>query len=285
MKMKLAGRISQGSGPVNEDAVGFIGTPDNVQAAWALDGVTGINEVNLGLAGSDAQWFVQRIDAHLRVLLPEARDVATLMSDLIDRLIADQAEATARRPLSASYDPPAACIAALCRIGSQWHAIRLGDCRILAEDARGFRRIVDFANDDFDHWLTGEGQRLRAAGLTDIKAISAKLQPELFANRRRRNREGGYGVIAADRACLAFVEHMQLVDPRSALMSSDGFFRLVDHYSEATEAELLERASLDGGIAALYDRLRSTERGDPGCVQFPRFKPADDASAIALVRG
>jgi hypothetical protein len=283
MKMKLAGRISQGSGPVNEDAVGFIGAPDDVRAAWALDGVTGINNVSLGLAGSDAQWFVQRIDAHLRVLLPEARDIARLMSDLVDRLIVDQAEATTLSKLSETYDPPAACIAALCRIGSQWHAVRLGDCRLLAEDRRGFRRIVDFANDGFDEWITAEAQRLRAGGLSDIKAISARLQPELFANRRRRNREGGYGVIAADRACLAFVEHMSLDDPRAALMASDGFFRLVDHYHDAIEQELLAEASDNGGIAALYDRLRAIERSDPQCRKFPRFKPADDASAIALV--
>lgn len=284
MKMKLAGHISQGSGLVNEDAVGFIGPPDNVEAAWALDGVTGINDVSLGRAGSDAQWFVQRIDAHLRALLPGARDVTTLMSDLVDRLIADQAEATAQRALPKTYDPPAACIAALCRIGTQWHAVRLGDCRFLGEDDQGFRRIVDFANDGFDEWITGEAQRLRATGLSDIKAISAQLQPKLFANRRRRNREGGYGVIAADRACLAFVEHMPLVDPRSALMASDGFFRLVDNYHEMTEEELLAQSSGEDYVTALYERLRAIEGSDPGCTRFPRFKPADDASAIALRR-
>jgi hypothetical protein len=283
MKLKLASRISQGSGRVNEDAVGFIGAADDVEAAWALDGVTGINDVSLGLGGSDAQWFVERIDAHLRVLLPGVRNVATLMSDLVDCLIADQAEATALSSMPDTYDPPAACIAALCRIGSQWHAVRLGDCRLLAEDRQGLRRIVDFANDGFDDWITGEAQRLRAEGVTDIKAISARLQPELLANRRRRNREGGYGVIAADRACLDFVEHMPFIEPRSALMASDGFFRLVDHYHEMTEEELLARASRKGQIAELCERLRAIERSDPDCTNFPRFKPADDASAIALV--
>lgn len=282
MRLKLAGRISQGSGRVNEDAVGYIGEADDVQAAWALDGVTGINDTNLGLAGSDAQWFVTRIDAHLRELLPGARDVASLMSDLVDRLIADQAEALSRRKMPDAYDPPAACIAALCRIGSDWHAVRLGDCRLLAEDRNGFHRIVDFANDDFDHWITAEAQRRRAAGLSDIRQISLELQPELFANRRRRNRPGGYGVIEADRACLAFVEHMPLWDPVCALMSSDGFFRLVDHYDAASEQELLARAAR-GETANLYARLREIERGDPDCRTFPRFKPVDDASAIALV--
>jgi hypothetical protein len=285
MKLKLAGRISQGSGRVNEDAVGFIGEPDDIQAAWVLDGVTGINQKGLGLAGSDAQWFVARIDAHLRDLLPGSREMKTVMSDLIDRLIADQAAALARSTMSNAYDPPAACIAALCRIGSDWHAVRLGDCRLLAQDRKGFRRIVDFANDDFDHWITAEAQRLREGGVPDIKDISQRLQPELFANRRRRNRPGGYGVIEADRACLAFVEHMPLADPTSALMASDGFFRLVDHYHETSEQELLAQACGKAEVAILYDRLREIERTDPHCEKFPRFKPADDASAIALIAG
>lgn len=283
MKLKLAGHTSQGSGRVNEDAVGFIGEPDDIRAAWALDGVTGINDANLGLAGSDAQWFVSRIDAHLRDLLPKARDAKTVMSDLVDRLIGDQAEALKAKVMTGAYDPPAACIAAVCRIGSSWHALRLGDCRLLASDSNGVRRIVDFANDEFDHWITAEAQRLRLVGMTDIKEISQKLQPELFANRRRRNRPGGYGVIEADRACLAFVEHMELADPISALVTSDGFFRLVDHYNEISEAELLQRASGPDAVDRLYERLREIEQGDPDCRKFPRFKPADDASAIALV--
>ena len=282
MKLKLVCCISQGSGRVNEDAVGFIGEPDDVHAAWVLDGVTGINKESLGLAASDAQWFVGRIDAHLRALLPGSRDISIVMSDLVDRLIVDQTEALRCKAIPDAYDPPAACIAAMCRIGPEWHAFRLGDCRFLARDRVGFRRIVDFANDDFDHWITAEARRLRAAGMPDVTAISQWLQPELFANRRRRNRPGGYGVIEADRACLDFVEHMRLVDPTSALMASDGFFRLVDHYGELSEEELLARASGTGEVASLYERLRGIEAADHDCRRFPRFKPADDASAIAL---
>lgn len=278
MKLKLAGHISQGSGTVNEDAIGYIGDPDDVQAAWALDGVTGINDRSLGLQGSDAQWFVARIDAHLRSLLPEVRNIQSVMSGIVDRLIDDLAHIT----LPDNYDPPAACIAAICKIGSEWQAMRLGDCRLLAEDKEGFHRIVDFPNDDFDHWVTAEAVRLRAGGLSNLKDIAQALQPALFAERRRRNRPGGYGVIEADRACLAFAEYMPLADPSAVLLASDGFFRLVDHYAETTESELLRRAVAGSGVASLYDTLRAIELGDPDCRKFPRLKPGDDASAIAL---
>lgn len=278
MKLKLAGQLSLGSGKVNEDAVGFLGDPLDIEAAWALDGVTGINDKGLGLMGSDAQWFVARIDHHLRTLLPGARDLPRVMSDLIDRLIADLGQ----HALPADYDPPAACIAAVCRIEGRWQAVRLGDCRLLAEDRNGLQRIVDFANDDFDHWVTGEAMRLRATGVTDLKDIARALRQVQFDNRRRRNRPGGYGVIEADRACLAFAEYKELADPSSVLLTSDGFFRLVDYYQQLSETELLDRAAKAGEIAALYETMRKLEDGDPDCRKFPRFKPKDDATAIAL---
>ncbi len=278
MKLKLAGHLSLGSGKVNEDTVGFIGDPQDIAAAWALDGVTGINDKGLGLMGSDAQWFVARIDHHLRNLLPGAKDLPRAMSDLIDRLIAD----LGGHELPKKYDPPAACIAAVCRIDGRWHAVRLGDCRFLARDRNGFRRIVDFANDDFDHWVTAEAMRLRATGMTDLKEIARAMRQVQFDNRRRRNRPGGYGVIEADRACLAFAEYMELDDPSSVLLTSDGFFRLVDYYGQISEADLLARSGSDGEIARLYETLRKLEDGDPDGAKYPRFKPKDDASAIAL---
>ncbi|QIG47653.1 hypothetical protein G5V57_07900 [Nordella sp. HKS 07] len=279
MKLKLAGHLSRGSGKVNEDAVGFIGDPEDVKAAWALDGVTGINDKGLGLMGSDAQWFVARIDHHLRALLPGAADLPGAMSELIDRLIDDLGQ----HRLPEKYDPPAACIAAVCRIGGTWQAVRLGDCRLIASDHCGFQRIVDFPNDDFDHWITAEAMRLRASGVSDLKEMVRTLQPALFANRRKRNRTGGYGVIEADRACLAFAEYLELDDPSPVLLASDGFFRLVDHYHDLSEAELLARVAKPGEIETLYARLRALEAGDPDCRRFPRFKPQDDASAVALV--
>jgi len=278
MKLKLAGQLSLGSGKVNEDAVGFIGDPHDIEAAWALDGVTGINDKGLGLMGSDAQWFVARIDHHLRHLLPGAKDLPQVMSDLIDRLIADLGQ----HALPDKYDPPAACITAVCRIDGRWQAVRLGDCRLLAEDRSGFQRIVDFANDDFDHWVTAEAMRLRRTGMTDLKDIARAMQSALFTDRRRRNRPGGYGVIEANRDCLAFAEYKELNEPSSVLLTSDGFFRLVDYYGQISETDLLARAVHDGAIARLYEMMRKLEDGDPDGAKYPRFKPKDDASAIAL---
>jgi hypothetical protein len=281
MRLKLAGLASQGSGAINEDMVGYLGDADDVRAAWVLDGVTGINDGSLGLMGSDAQWLVHRIDAHLRQLFAEERPSADILAHLIDAVIADQRKVAGSLP--ADFDPPAACIMAVHRVGREWHALRLGDCRLIAKANGGnMLRMVDFPNDAFDQSLTEEATRLRANGITAIADIASHLQPRMFASRRTRNRPGGYGVIEADRACLTFAEYARIDDPSAILLASDGFYRIADCYRALDDGDLLTASLVPGGIAETLARMRGIEQSDPHCRAFPRFKPADDASAVAL---
>ena len=104
----------------------------------------------------------------------------------------------------------------------------------------------------------------------------------MFASRRTRNRRGGYGVIEADRACLAFAEYARIDSPAAILLASDGFYRLVDCYRDKDDSSLLTESLTQGGIAKLLTRMRTIEKSDRACRTYPRFKPADDASAIAL---
>jgi hypothetical protein len=168
------------------------------------------------------------------------------------------------------------------RTADGWHALRLGDCRLIAEADGSSLRMVDFPNDDFDHALTVEATRLRAQGVTAIADIAKHLQPRMFASRRTRNRPGGYGVIEADRACLAFAEYARIDDPSAILIASDGFYRIADCYRAIDDHALLAEAAAPDGIAKLLAKMRGIERADPDCRAYPRLKPADDASAVAL---
>lgn len=66
-----------------------------------------------------------------------------------------------------------------------------------------------------------------------------------------------------------------------ALLASDGFYRLVDTYGRYS-AEALLQAALADGLAPLYAALRRIEDADPQCLQYPRLKARDDATAFLL---
>lgn len=279
--VRLMGAITEGSGAVNEDGFGFAGEELDVSAAWVFDGVTGINRRNHLGTGSDAQWLVGRAHARLAQLVMHDLALTAILAELVEGLIADWNGAIAGLDLPPDYDPPAACLVLVKRYRDGWQSLRLGDSCLLARGADGGTRIFAASpNNVFDHWLTREARKRRDEGVLDIKALLAEFAPQLRAGRAKRNRPDGYSILECSRDALAMPEVTELGWPAEMLLCTDGYYRAVDHYGLCDEAGLLT-ASRQGVEQVLAD-LRSAEAGDPDCLRYPRFKPADDATAVML---
>ena len=279
--MKLLGAVSQGSGAVNEDGFGYAGEKDNLAAAWIFDGVTGINPRQYLSGGSDAQWLVARAHGHLAELA--SRDIAleALLHELVAQLMAGWAAETASLDLPRDYDPPAACLVLVKRYPDGWQSLRLGDSCLLAREAGGGRRILAASpNNSFDHWLAREAQKRREQGVFDVKALLAEFAPQLRDSRARRNRPDGYSVLECSRDALAMPEIVSLGWPDQMLLCTDGYYRAVDTYGLMDDAQLMNASA--AGVAEVLDLIRATEATDPACLRHPRFKPADDATAVML---
>lgn len=281
--MRLLGAVSEGSGVLNEDGFGWLGTREHVTAAWIFDGVTGINKQHFLGEGTDARWLVTR--AHARISELAARDVplSQLLEDLVAGLIDDFASVSADVELPRDYDPPAACLVLVKRYGATWQALRLGDSCLLARDGDGRHRIhAASPNNVLDHWLTREVRKRRDAGLLDIKALLAEFAPQLKEGRAKRNRPDGYSILEASRDALAMPEIIELGLPEQILLCTDGYYRAVDHYGLYDDEGLMQASA--GDVSAVLAALRAAEAEDPDCLRFPRFKPADDATAVMLAR-
>lgn len=279
--MRLTAAVTQGSGAVNEDGFGYIGTADDVSAAWIFDGVTGINARNHLPAKTDAQWLVARARGHLLRLAGRDIGLSDILAQLVSALIADWREASAGLDLPADYDPPAACLILAKRYGSHWQALRLGDSCLLARDRGGDHRIhAASPNNAFDHWLSREARKRRDAGVVDIKALLAEFRPQLKAGRAKRNQPDGYSILECSEAALAMPEYIDLGAPGDLLLCTDGYYRAVDHYEMFDDAGLLDASGK--GVESVFASIRLTEAGDPDCLKYLRFKPADDATAVML---
>ena len=281
--MRLIGAVSEGSGAVNEDGLGWLGSPDDVSAAWIFDGVTGINGRNYLGGGSDARWLVARAHDRLMALAAGEKPLGALLEELVDGLVADFAQASVGAELPPEYDPPAACLVLVKRYGNGWQALRLGDSCLLARDGDGKRRgHAASPNNVLDHWLTREVRKRREAGVLDIKALLAEFAPQLKAGRARRNRPGGYSILEASRNALAMPEVIDLGTPAELLICTDGYYRAVDHYGLHDEVGLLDASARS--VGEVLAAVRRVEAADPDCARHPRFKPADDATAVMLAR-
>ncbi len=281
--MKLIGAVTEGSGAVNEDGWGYIGTPDDVSAAWVLDGVTGINGKNYLSSGTDAAWLVERAYKHLLKLAALDISLREIMSRLIQFLIIDWHDSAKGVDLPENYDLPAACLILAKRYGDSWHTARLGDSSLLARAAEGERTIlVASPNNAFDHRLAAEAAKRRAAGARDSKILLAEFQPQLAQGRKLRNKAGGYSILEANISALEFAEYLDLGKPSEIMLCTDGYFRAVDHYALYSEAGVLDASLVKGGVNSVLEEIRAVEAADPNCEKYPRFKPADDATAVVL---
>lgn len=278
--MKLRDAVTEGSGAVNEDGFGLIERQGEVSAAWVFDGVTGINGRNFIPAGTDAAWLVDRAHGHLLDLAAADLDLAEILQRLVMRLVDDWATVSATLDLPTDYDPPAACLILAKRYGSQWRALRLGDSCLLAEAGDGALTLACPPEGGFDQWLAGEARRRRDQGEADTKALLAEFRPQLKAARARRNQPGGYSVLECSAAALAMPEYLDLGAPARLLLCTDGYYRAVDHYG-LHDAKGLVDASFEN-VRDVLAQVRRTEAGDPQCLRYVRFKPADDATAVML---
>jgi hypothetical protein len=276
---------TQPGSKVNEDGYGSW-PAEAPRAAWVLDGVTGINDRALLPGPTDAAWFVAQVQEILPALLSAAPDrpAADLVGALVDELARCQSAAWLDARGADGRETPAASFALVRLIGSEIEVLRLGDCLVLLEAADGAVSVMDhpvlaaIEAETRDALLA-----LRALGITDPKQTFAAMLPQLRAQRLRRNLPDGYGVLAAEQSCVPMlhVDRMPAQDVRRILLASDGFYRLVDHYNAASDAELVHRTA-ELGADALLEELRAIEAADPMATRYPRLKIADDATALLI---
>ena len=276
---------TQPGAKVNEDGHGC--WPETAPcAAWVLDGVTGINDRALLPGPTDAAWFVAQVQEALPTLLSTSPDMpaADLVGALVEQLERRQSAAWLDARGADGRETPAASFALVRLIGSEIEVLRLGDCLVLLEASDGTVTVMDhpvlatIEAETRDALLA-----LRARGVTDPKQAFTAMMPRLRAERLRRNTPDGYGVLAAERSCLPML-HLDRIPAhtlRRVLLVSDGYYRLVDHYGAASDAELVRRTE-ELGADAMLEQLRAIEAADPMATRYPRLKIADDATALLI---
>jgi hypothetical protein len=278
-RFDLLDAVSQAGKSINEDrATAATG------AAWILDGATGLSPQRLFPGPSDPAWFAATADALLARLTRESDDSTTLLRRLVAELH-DACAAAALVPLAdTDIELPSASLAVAQLVGGDIELLMLGDCKLLLRQNDGRVEAFDQSSvAPFDAKVVAALRAVQAGGETELSRITPRLTPLLRENRLRKNRPGGYGVLTADPACLAFAEAARrpAATVTHLLLATDGFYRLVDTYGMLTAGELMQ-AALERGVAPLYAALRRLEDADPECLAFPRLKARDDATAMLV---
>jgi len=282
----LLSAVTAPGSKVNEDAYGLWPVPNSAQAAWVLDGVTGINDRVLLPGPSDAAWFVGQVQEALPALLSEQPDrpIADLVGALVRELERRQSTSWLGTHGADGRETPAASFALLRSMGEELEIARLGDCLVLVERKDGSVITLEHpVLEAMEAKTRAAILEFRAGGISDPAEVLRRMTPTLRVQRASRNRPDSYGVLAAEQACVAMlhVDRLPLNGTNRVLLASDGYYRLVDHYSMVTDADLVRRTA-EQGAGRLLAELRAIEAGDPTGAAYPRLKMSDDATALLL---
>jgi Protein phosphatase 2C len=282
--VRLACALSDAGGSHNEDACGHIDRHGTVEAAWVIDGVTGINDRNILPAATDALWFVERVQTHLQTLAARPLPLREVLAQLTASLISDWADVSRQLNVPAAYDLPACCLLLVRKSENGWQALRLGDSFLLTQQNGALQHhVIPPSNlHALDLEQKMEAQRLRAAGNFDFTSMLAQFRPRMLANRKSRNLPGGVSVLEPTPLSLNIPQYIDLGHPTDILLCTDGFYRCVDHYHMHTDQSLFTACGDQQGAHDVLHAMRNIETSDRECRTYLRFKPQDDATVLKL---
>jgi uncharacterized protein YlxP (DUF503 family) len=270
---------SDPGGTYNDDCWGSVST-----AVWILDGATALSKERLfSAAPSDAHWFVSAVDSELRNSDWSAATRPLLQSVMERVRHRFHVEAVGRIDQASLW--PFASFALIRVCGSDVEFVNLGDCRILWRPPNG-GAVKSFGSSrvtDLDGNVVKEIERLHREGYTSYEIVRKAVLPMIEANRELKNTEGYWILDITGEGIL----HLQTTvvkaaDVDTVLLCTDGYYRLVDTYHKGTDQSLLSD-SVNLGVSTMIRDIREIERRDEYCLEFPRIKPSDDATAVLAV--
>lgn len=258
----------QGTGRMNEDALLVSGNLFGVfDGATSLDKGTFDNGATGGyLAAATARDAFSSNDGPLL-------DLARRANTAIRRRMQAQGVDTATKESLWSTSAAVGKVA-----GDRFHWVQSGDCLILViyEDRSHSLLIQDYDHDLATLKMWKEIAPHRSGSILD--ELSGQIR------KVRAGMNITYGVMNGEEKALAFLNHgsVDLGGVAHILLFTDGLFIPRENPEAGCDFETLVSLFLDGGLGGVRDYVRSVEKTDPGCRRYPRFKPHDDMTAVAL---
>lgn len=161
-----------------------------------------------------------------------------------------------------------------------------GDCMIIAFYTDGGVRVLTrdqveaIDKRSMKAWQDGASQ-----GITSREQLWEQVKPTILQNKYDMNTLQGYSVLSGEPELAGLLESGRINRIRlgALLMISDGLFLPRETGGERrSEMENLARRIRDDGLSAYARWLLETERQDPECRKYPRFKVSDDKTGIYI---
>lgn len=265
---------------VNEDVATVVDG-----AAWVIDGATSLGDRTVTGRTTDGEWLSDRFDSLLR---ERVHDDATL-TDIVRRCTEAVREEFAGHVGGGEIpeeSKPSGAIALARWDGETVSYLVLGDCSVVLAGPEGTEAVLGEGPREYDEQVVERMATLIRDQGYDYEEAWEAVQPDLRSNRRMKNQPDGYWTLGFDPASVdhAVTGRHRLAATTAGLLFTDGFEHLATTYDVFADWDTLASYVCRNGLERAFTVLRAVERSDPECERYPRLKPSDDASAVALCR-
>lgn len=267
-------------GKANDDALG-----STASIAFVLDGATGLGDAPLMPGESDAAWVAHTARDLLLQQTGSTSDLRAIIRVVAQGLVVRFEKERSREP-QARWEMPWSTLSLIGVEAGRLNIAYVGDSRVLIETQDD--EIHNFgpnpSRSAFESKLAAKMIAQRKNEALGMASIRATVLEDLRRARNTVNTPSGFWALGADTAVAenATVTSIALDGPATVLLTTDGFYALVEDYKRYGDRELIATAQTLG-LAILGRELRHIEDDDPNGERYPRMKKSDDATAL-LVR-
>ncbi|MFP9191268.1 hypothetical protein ACLI4Q_06345 [Natrialbaceae archaeon A-CW1-1] len=254
------------------------------EAAWVLDGATGITDDTFTEAPSDGHWYVREFDRYLREHVADTSKSLTAHAETAIQELRGRFDTFA--PLD-SIDPaaePSATGVIVRWIDGVLEYYVLCDSTLMVVDDDHLTRHTDRRIESLETAAKSKLRHLKSDGI-DHATARQQVLPVLRENRRQKNTKDAYWVLSFDPEAAKQGLTGQYELPVTAYLFSDGFGRLVETYDVYPDWDAAITDIEHQGVESALETIREIERDDPNADEYLRLKAADDVTVVKLVFG
>lgn len=249
----------------------------NDDFGFILDGASGLG-TNYLAGNSDAQIFSHFIGNQLITLLANEK-IAT--NRALMQAVTNFAQKYRKELGKLSPDLwPSATFSCYRKIGDEMEFSWLGDSPITTFLTQQMRTFYDRTVPQNDQRIVTAFHQLLKKGEA-IEVAKEEIKDDLIKNRQMKNTPNGYAILDPSPIGIARLsqKRVAIMQVEKIVVTSDGFYRLVDTFNECTPHQLGQFKDY-GMLVSACDHLRQLENEDNKLLTYPRFKQSDDASIL-----
>jgi uncharacterized protein YoaH (UPF0181 family) len=275
--MRSQGVVSTGSG-INEDAFGHTG-----EAAWVIDGATGLTDKEYTDYESDGLWYVEYVSELLEKNISNEETLQSILRDIVTSAEQRYTEVINNDDQILEEEKPSAAISLLRWDADTVEYFILGDCSAVIERNSDIMVTLGEGPRKLDKKVVEKMRQLMSEGMSYAEAKDES-SDMLRDHRRMKNKEEGYWTLGFDENAMshALTGTIPTEEFIRGYLFTDGFEPIVETYDVFRDWRAAVNYLGENGMKRAIKILRAIEEADPECKKYPRLKPSDDIAIVEI---